>query len=119
MDTVLPLLTQGLISLVFGIVGGYVGSWIQYRFAHRLEREREQRALRNKLTEGVSEMVGRSQSAALSEVEGGGPLLEPLHRILAPLAVLVLAVVAFAVSTYAGIGVMFMVGLLVGGRMRV
>jgi NhaP-type Na+/H+ or K+/H+ antiporter len=119
MDTLLPLLTQGFISLIFGIIGGYVGSWIQYRFARRLEREREQRALREKLTKGVAEVMEQSQTAALSEIEVGNSRLEPLRRLLAPLAVLLLAVAAFALSTYAGIGAMFVVGLVVGGRMRV
>lgn len=63
-------------------------------------------------------MMERSQSAALSEVEGGGSLLEPLRRILAPLAVLLFTAGAFALSAYAGIGAMFVVGLFVGGRMR-
>jgi len=115
MDTVIPLLTQGLISLIFGIIGGYVGSWIQYRFARRLEREREQRALRDKLTQGVAEIVEKSQTAALAEIEGGGA---PLHRLLAPAAVLLFAALAFAFSTYAGLAAMFAVGLVVGGRMR-
>lgn len=118
MDTLLPLLTQGLISLVFGIIGGYVGSWIQYRFARRLEREREQRAWREKLTQGVAEIMEKSQAAALAEIEGDGSPLEPLRRLVAPTAVLLFAALAFALSSYAGMIAMFVVGLVVGGRMR-
>ncbi|MDW8326928.1 MAG: hypothetical protein RMK99_10205 [Anaerolineales bacterium] len=119
MDSLLSLLTQGFISLIFGIIGGYVGSWIQYRFARRLEREREQRALREKLTKGVAEAMEQSQSAALSEVEGVSPQLDPLRRLPASVAVLTVAVLAFALSPYAGMAVMFVTGLVAGGRMRV
>ncbi len=115
-EAMLQLIIQGLISLVFGIIGGYVGSWIQYRFARRLEREREQRALRDKLTQGVAEIVEKSQTAALAEIGGGG---SPLRRLLAPAAVMLFAALAFAFSTYAGLAAMFAVGLVVGGRIRV
>ena len=118
MDTLLPLLIQGLVSLVFGVIGGYIGRWIQYTFTRRLEAEREQRELRDKLTEGVAEMMERSQSAALSDMEGGGSPLEPFRRLLMPMAVLLFAVVTFAVSSYAGMAAVFVVGLAVGGRIR-
>lgn len=113
-STLVNWLTQGLISLIFGLVGGYMGSWIQYHFSRKLERDREQREFRSRLTEGVSEFVEKEQHATLNGMsEGFGRFF---RRVIAPIVMLVGAVFAFAYSPWMGLGGLFLLGMVVGWR---
>jgi hypothetical protein len=108
--TLVNWIVQGAISLVFGLIGGYLGSWFQYRFTRQLERDRDRKALRERLTDGVSHFMEVQRRAEL----GAASALAFLKRLSLNLIALAAAVLAFAWAPWAGLAILFAWGLSLG-----
>lgn len=108
--TLVNWIVQGAISLLFGLIGGYLGSWFQYRFARQLERDRERKALRERLTEGVGRFMEARQWAELRAASA----VDFLKRLSLNVVALLVAVLAFAWAPWAGLAVLFAWGLALG-----
>lgn len=108
--TLVNWIVQGAISLVFGLLGGYLGSWFQYRFARQLEHERERKALRERLTEGVGQFLAAQQRAELAAAN----VVAFLRRFSVNVLALLVVVVAFIWAPWAGLASLFVWGLALG-----
>ncbi len=117
LTTLLAWLGQGAVSLLFGMLGGFVGSYVQYRFQRRLDEDRERRRLRDSFTEGVSDLVQQQSLDELDEVGGHrDPTLTNFRRGVGA-AVAVLAIIAgLVVNPLLGLAGLFAAGVLLGIR---
>ena len=108
--TLVNWIVQGGISLVFGLLGGYLGGWFQYRFARQLEQERERKALRERLTEGVGRFLAAQQRAGLTPDH----VLAFLKRFSLNVLALAGVALAFVWAPWAGLAGLFAWGLALG-----
>lgn len=124
--TLINWIIEGLIALVLGIIGGFIGSWIKYHFDNRREADKEKKEIRAKLLKGVNEYVENTRRITVDDLDiptFQRSLLPKDRKIKIPGSILIISFLIFAILWFyryppVGIAFIFIIGLLFGYRQK-